>query len=86
VISVSSSPGALLLLLLAVYLLLAFFTGRLEWLFSMARDVQAGYHAGAAGAPGMGGPVVVPPAGPPVQSAALMPNVTGWDPRFYRYA
>lgn len=36
-------PGSLLLLLLAVYLLLAFFTGRLEWLFSLGRDVSAGY-------------------------------------------
>lgn len=49
----NTSPGAILLLLLAIYLLLAFFTGRLEWLFGMARDVQAGYRApgGAAGVP-----------------------------------
>lgn len=55
----NSSPGAILLLLLAVYMLLAFFTGRLEWLFSMARDTSAGYRAGQT-APAATNPAVAP--------------------------
>jgi hypothetical protein len=39
----SGGAGSLLLLLLSVYLLLAYFTGRLEWLFSLGQDVAAGY-------------------------------------------
>lgn len=41
----NTSPGALLLLLLALYLGGAYFTGRLEWLFAMGRDLGAGYRA-----------------------------------------
>ena len=66
----SSSPGALLLLLLAVYLLLAFFTGRLEWLFSMASDVSAGYRA-------------APTPAAPSQGA---PPSTAWQPRYMPHA
>lgn len=62
----NTSPGALLLLLLAVYLLLAYFTGRLEWLFSMGRDVAAGYRAPAA-----------PATAPPAAAAA-----TAYSPRY----
>lgn len=43
----NGGPGALLLLLGSVYLLLAFFTGRLEWLFNLGKDVQAGYSSSA---------------------------------------
>lgn len=43
-----TAPGALLMLLLAVYLLLAFFTGRLDWLMGLGRDVRAGYDSGQA--------------------------------------
>jgi len=35
-----NTPGGLLLLLTGVMLLLMFVTGRLEWLFSLARDVN----------------------------------------------
>lgn len=48
----SSTPGALLLLLLAVYLLLSYFTGRLDWLFSLGHDVATGYRGGATPTPG----------------------------------
>jgi len=36
----STSPGGLLLLLGALYLLLAFFSGKLEWLFNLGQAVQ----------------------------------------------
>lgn len=67
----NTSPGAILLLLLAVYLLLAFFTGRLEWLFAMGRDVTAGYHA--------------TPAAPAAQGPTP-PSSTGYPPRVPAYA
>lgn len=53
----NTSPGAILLLLLAVFLFLQFFTGGLEWLFAMGRAVQSGYRAPA-------GPAATPPAAP----------------------
>lgn len=46
-----SSPGAVVMLLLAIFLLLSFFTGRLDWLFGMFSDLQAGYRTQGEPAP-----------------------------------
>jgi hypothetical protein len=43
-----TSAGGLLLLLSALYLLLAFLTGRLDWLVNVKRDVEQAKDAAAA--------------------------------------
>lgn len=44
----NTSAGGLLLLLSALYLLLAFLTGRLDWLIGVKEDVQQRHDAGTA--------------------------------------
>lgn len=58
--------GGLLLMLVGVMLLLMYVTGRLEWLFGLARDVQAGRAAYAA-------PAAVKAPPPPVGTTAPTP-------------
>lgn len=68
----NGSAGSILLLLLAVYLLFAYFTGRLEWLFNLGHDVTAGATAPPAtttAAPG------TPPAIAPGTAAAYRARV-----------
>lgn len=62
----NTSPGALLLLLLAIYLLLAFFTGRLEWLFRLGHDTATAYQStpAAPSAPGAPGATAYPRRNP----------------------
>jgi hypothetical protein len=67
---VGNPAGGIVLLLIALYLLLAFFGGRLEWLFRLGADVRGG-SANAIG--GLAGPTGVTP--PPV--ALPRPTTTG---------
>lgn len=49
----SGNPAAgLLLLLVGVFLLLSFVTGRLDWLFSLGHDVEAARTGAVAASPG----------------------------------
>ena len=60
----SGNPAAgLLLLVVGVFLLLSYFTGRLDWLFALGRDVNAG-RTGAAAPPPAGAPVAARPVAP----------------------
>lgn len=71
------SAGGLVLLGAGVMILLMFFTGRLEWLFQLGRDVDAARTpgtptpTGGSGASGSGSAAVARrPAAPPLRGAA----------------
>ena len=71
----NSSPGALLMLLLAVFLLLEYFTGRLDWLFALGKDVSAGYHAPAPATGTATPPPAAQPGAPGYNAARRNPAV-----------